>query len=90
MIVSLDEMKNYLRIDGAEEDALVESLMQSAEHICSDVIRGTSEELAVVGSGKAAVMYATAYLYEHREESDHHQLMITLRSLLFGERRYGF
>lgn len=90
MIVSLDEMKNYLRIDGAEEDALVESLMQSAEHICSDVIRGTSEELAVAGSGKAAVMYAAAYLYEHREEADHHQLMITLRSLLFGERRYGF
>ena len=90
MIVSLDEMKNYLRIDGAEEDALVESLMQSAEHMCSDVIRGTSEELAVAGSGKAAVMYATAYLYEHREEADHHQLMITLRSLLFGERRYGF
>ena len=90
MIESLDEMKNYLRIDGAEEDALVESLMQSAEHICSDVIRGTSEELAVAGSGKAAVMYATAYLYEHREEADHHQLMITLRSLLFGERRYGF
>ena len=90
MIVSLDEMKNYLRIDGAEEDALVESLMQSAEHICSDVIRVTSEELAVAGSGKAAVMYATAYLYEHREEADHHQLMITLRSLLFGERRYGF
>lgn len=90
MIVTLEEMKNYLRIDGTDEDTLVENLMQSAEHICSDVLRGTSEELAVAGSGKAAVMYATAYLYEHREEADHHQLMITLRSLLFGERRYGF
>ena len=39
---------------------------------------------------KAAVMYTVAYLYEHREEADHHELMLTLRSLLFGIRQEGF
>ena len=30
------------------------------------------------------------YLYEHREEADHHALNMTLRSLLFGTRKEGF
>lgn len=33
---------------------------------------------------------AAAYLYEHREEADHHQLVMDLRSLLFGVRKLGF
>ena len=35
---------------------------------------------------KVAVLYALAYLYEHREEADHHGLTLTLRSLLFSIR----
>lgn len=41
-------------------------------------------------NAKAAVMYTVAYMYEHREEADHHALTITLRSLLFGARREVF
>lgn len=39
---------------------------------------------------KIAVQYAAAYLYEHREEADHHQLVMDLRSLLSGVRKPGF
>ena len=39
---------------------------------------------------KTAVMYAVAYLYEHREAADHGELMLTLRSLLSGVRREEF
>ena len=35
---------------------------------------------------KVAVLYALAYLFEHREEADHHDLVLTLRSLLFSIR----
>lgn len=35
---------------------------------------------------KGAVFYALAYLYEHREEADHHGLTLTLRSILFAVR----
>ena len=35
---------------------------------------------------KMAVLYALGYLYEHREEADHHSLVLTLRSLLFSIR----
>ena len=37
-----------------------------------------------------AILYAVAYLYEHREEADHHELTLTLRSLLFGIREAAF
>lgn len=30
--------------------------------------------------------YALGYLYEHREEADHHALTLTLRSVLFAVR----
>ena len=35
---------------------------------------------------RVAVLYALGYLFEHREEADHHDLTLTLRSLLFGIR----
>ena len=35
---------------------------------------------------KVAILYALGYLFEHREDADHHDLALTLRSLLFGIR----
>ena len=35
---------------------------------------------------RIAVLYALGYLYEHREEADHHDLVLTLRNLLFAVR----
>ncbi len=87
MIISLDEMKKYLRVDFDDDDSLITHLIQSSEKICMDVIR--TEDRSILEkdeNAKTAVLYATAYLYEHREEADHHAMMITLRSLLFGSR----
>ncbi|QBX27898.1 hypothetical protein Javan422_0025 [Streptococcus phage Javan422] len=39
---------------------------------------------------KIAMLYAIAYLYEHREEANHKDLTLTLRSLLFGLRKVEF
>ena len=91
MLVSLEEMKNYLRVDYGEDDELIRHLLSAAERLCADVARvDSAEQLAEDANAKAAVMYAAAYLYEHREEADHHALMLTLRALLFGIRKEGF
>lgn len=91
MLVTLEEMKNYLRVDYDDDDSLIGYLLQSAEKICMDIIR-TDDRTALEEdeNAKIAVLYATAYLYEHREEADHHAMMLTLRALLFGSRREGF
>ena len=89
MAVTLEEAKCYLRQDSSDEDALIEKLIVTAEKICLDVARNTkvpdnSPEYEI------AVRFAIAYLYEHREEADHSELMLTLRSLLSGSREVVF
>lgn len=47
----------------------------------------TETELEQVRSVmRVAVLYALGYLFEHREEADHHALVLTLRSVLFAVR----
>ena len=35
---------------------------------------------------RIAILYSVGYLFEHREEADHHGLALTLRNLLFSIR----
>ena len=87
MIITLEEMKNYLRVDHTDDDVLIESLISSSERICMDVARiDDIDRFEEQENAKIAVMYAVAYQYEHREEADHNQLLLTLRALLFGIR----
>ena len=87
MIVTLEEMKNYLRVDHSDDDALIGSLISASERMCMDVARtDDTERFEQEENAKIAVMYAAAYQYEHREEADHNQLLLTLRALLFGIR----
>ena len=91
MIANLAEAKAYLRVDGDEEDALIDELLRAAQKLCEDVARLKEEEFDNAGgTAKAAVLYTLAYLYEHREEADHHALVLTLRNLLMGVREEGF
>ena len=91
MVVTLNEMKNYLRVDYDEDDALIESIIGASERLCMDVVRMDSlEEFSAVENAKISVLYAAAYLYEHREEDDHRALTLTLRALLFGARKEAF
>lgn len=90
-MISLEEMKNYLRIDYDDDDALLENLIVSSKHLCMDIARTDSEgEFEMLGTSKIAIMYAVAYQYEHREDCDHHALTLSLRSLLSGMRKVGF
>ena len=90
MIVDLDEMKQYLRVDFDDDDEFLINALFSAESVCADIARLSVEELEKQSVAKIAIMYAVAYLYEHREDADHHALTISLRSLLFGIREEGF
>ena len=58
----------------------VDSDKSSSKYYSRSELAGIRETMRV------AVLYALGYLYEHREEADHHALALTLRSLLFGIR----
>lgn len=100
--ITLAEAKQYLRVDTADEDSLISSLLLTAEVLVKDVGRVSDENWAAAAADpaeddtdeviwlrsvlKAAAMYTLAYLFEHREDADHHDLMLTLRNLLFAVR----
>lgn len=90
-MVTVDEMKGYLRVDYPDDDVLIGEMIKAADKLCLDILRTDDlEELKKCDNGKIAVMYAAAYLYEHREEADHNALDLTLRALLFGNRKELF
>lgn len=89
--VDLQEMKNYLRVDFDDDDELIAAVIETAQKLCMDIARTDNEDdFNASQSAGVAVMYAAAYLYEHREEADHHALTMTLRSLLFSLREGRF
>ena len=113
-IVTLATAKAYLRVDSADEDALIGILLNSAEQLVMDVARLSSSDWTNIQKVRTdddgnvisihttklkaaeiiqmrellriAILYTVGYLYEHREEGDHHDLTLTLRSLLFAIR----
>lgn len=91
MIVTLEEIKQYLRVDYEDDDQLITGFLSSAERLCRDILRADeTEDLGDDELIKIAIKYAVAYFYEHREEADHHELTLTLRSLLSGSRKETF
>ena len=90
-MVTLDEAKNYLRIDFADDDGLIQQLIDSAENLTKDAGRLSDEEFEANDKAvRIAVFYAIGYLYEHREEADLHELTLMLRAILFGVRKVVF
>lgn len=85
-MVSLEEAKNYLRVEHSEDDALIESLMLTASQMVMDVGRVTAERYEQEEACHTATLYAVAYLYMHREEANHNSLLLTLRAMLFAQR----
>ena len=84
-------MKEYLRVDYEDDDRLLSDLIEQGQQLCMDVARIEDEDVFEETTGaRIAVMYAAAYLYEHREEADHKALTLGLRALLFGVREPGF
>ena len=91
MLVTLEETKQYLRIDGDYDDELITGLMGTANDLCLAILRQEESELDKDNPRlRTAIFYAVTYLYEHRDEADHRGLALTLRDLLSGLRKEGF
>lgn len=90
-MISLEEAKTYLRVDSADEDTLILSLLETAGKLVKDVSRLSDEEFEREENRvRIAVLYATAYLFENREKANHKELTLTVRALLFGVREAKF
>ena len=86
-MMTLTEVKNYLRVDHTEDDALILSLMDTAKKLVKDVGRMDEQAFTVnEETTRQAMLYTISYLDENRNNADYHKLTLILRSLLFAQR----
>ena len=86
-MVTLQEVKQYLRVDFEDDDPLLLSLISTAKQLVMDVGRMDEERFSenedVV---RTAMLYTVSYLYENRNNADFSKLTLTLRAMLFAQR----
>ena len=86
-MVTLQQVKQYLRIDFEDDDTLLLSLISTAKQLVMDVGRMDEERFSenedVV---RTAMLYTVSYLYENRNTADFSKLTLTLRAMLFAQR----
>ena len=86
-MVTLQEVKQYLRIDFEDDDTLLLSLISTAKQLVMDVGRMDEERFSenedVV---RTAMLYTVSDLYENRNTADISQLTLTHRAMLLAQR----
>lgn len=87
MLVTVEEAKEYLKVEFEDEDTLILTLLSTAEGVCSDILRKELSEESDVA--KTAVLYAVGVLYENRG-TDIKELVPTLKNILSGRRKAVF
>ena len=86
-MITLNEAKNYLRIDYEEDDKLICSLLDTAKSLVKDVGRMDEKKLVEnEDTTRTAMLFCLGYLYENRSKPDYHALTMSLRSILFAQR----
>jgi len=88
MVVSLDEIKLYLRVDGDEENTLITSFITTAEEMCEGILRSPLTDFTELPETvKQAVYYAVANMYEEREKTNIKEVYDVMKRLLFSYRK---
>ena len=86
-MVTLQEVKQYLRIDFEDDDTLLLSLISTAKQLVMDVGRMDEERFSEnEDEVRTAMLYTVSYLYENRNTADFSKLTLTLRAMLFAQR----
>ena len=88
MVLTLEEVKLYLRVDGDEENTLITKFILTSQELCEEILRFELTEYDVVPELVIqAILYAVVNMYEQRETFDVKSVIETMTRLLFSYRR---
>ena len=83
LVGSLEEAKLYLRLDGNEEDTLIEGFIRTTEEFCQNILRFPIAEFVTIPETlKQEVLYGVVSLNEKREDADIKYLLVISLSQL--------
>ncbi len=96
-MLTLQETKDFLRVDGDDEDTLISSLIITAKVLTEDVLRRPLTEFEELPEPiRQAMLIIVGTLYEERQVSkdktgvDIKETLDLVRQMLFGYRREKF
>jgi len=96
-VLTLQETKDFLRLDGDDEDALVSSLILTAKELIEEVLRRKLTEFKEVPETVHQAMFiVVGTLYEERQVAkdksgvDIKETLDLVRRMLFAYRRDAF
>lgn len=88
MVITLDEAKLYLRVEGDDENALITNFIESSSEICEGILRFPLTEFTEMPETiKLSMLYSVSKMYEERENFDVKALHDVLVRLLFSYRK---
>ncbi|MBW8382218.1 MAG: head-tail connector protein [Youngiibacter sp.] len=91
MLVTLEEAKLYLKVDGDEDNALISSFISTSEELCENILRfPLSEFVTTPESVRQAALYCIANLYEKREDLNMKEVIGVMIGLLSPYRKDGW
>lgn len=87
MIITLDEAKLYLKVEGTYDDALIVSCIGAAEEICHSILRYPLTDFETLPETvRQAILFAVANFYEQRELLASKEMIDLMARLLFAYR----
>ncbi|MDF2672414.1 MAG: phage gp6-like head-tail connector protein [Clostridiales bacterium] len=87
MVISFEEAKLYLRVDGNEEDTLITNFILAAEEICEGILRFPLTDFTELPETvRQAILFAVVNMYEQRETFEVKVVIDTMTRLLFAYR----
>lgn len=96
-MLELNEVKEFLRVDGGEEDTLITSLIATARELTEEVLRRPLSEFEEIPETvKTAMLILIATLFEERQISkskagiDISETLNLVRRMLFAYRKERF
>lgn len=89
MVVTLENTKEWIRVESNNEDALIESFILVAEDIVEGILRFPLSDYGeeVPESVKHSIYFGVSKFYEERNEIDMKGLIEILNALLFSQRK---
>jgi len=88
---TIQELKDYLGIDGGHLDSLLADFLSTAQDMVEKVLRYPIGKLnPLPGVVKESIKYTVGFLYANREQADIASLERTLAQLLSGHRKKEF
>lgn len=96
--MTLSEVKNYLRVDDEEDNALISSLIITAQILVEDIIRCKLEDFTIIPEPINQAMYIIiGTLYEERQIMSDSKSGVSIdaildlvRKMLFAYRKESF